>query len=73
MKAQLENTEVAEKTYQQGIMLYEEGLYSITELLDTEKAYRESQTAYIYELVNYHKTLLDLMKAEGNLESLVNN
>jgi outer membrane protein TolC len=73
VNAQRENTDVAEKTYRQGVMLYEEGLYSITELLDTEKEYREAQTAYTYELVNYHKTLLDLMKAEGNLESLVNN
>jgi outer membrane protein TolC len=73
VKAQQDNTEVAEKTWQQAIMLYEEGLYSITELLDTEKEYREAQTTYTYELVNYHKTLLDLMKAEGKLESLVNN
>jgi outer membrane protein TolC len=73
VKAQRENIEVAEKTYQQGIMLYEAGLYSITELLDTEKEYREAQTAYVYELMNYRKALLDLMKAEGNLESLVND
>jgi outer membrane protein TolC len=70
--AQRENMEVAEKTWQQGIMLYHEGLYSITELLNTEKEYREAQTAYTYEFVNCHKTLLDLMKAEGTLESLVN-
>jgi outer membrane protein TolC len=73
IQAQRENVEIAEKTYQQGIMLYEEGLYSITDLLDTEKSYREAQTDYIYELVNYQKTLLDLMKAEGTLESLISN
>jgi outer membrane protein TolC len=73
VQAQRENTEIAEKTRQQGIMLYEEGLYSITDLLDTEKSFREAQTAYTCELVNYHKTLLDWMKAEGKLESLVNN
>ncbi|MCK9236338.1 MAG: TolC family protein, partial [Acholeplasmataceae bacterium] len=73
VQAQHENLDIAEKTYQQGIMLYEEGLYSITDLLDTEKSFREAQTAYTYELVNYQKTMLDLMKAEGTLETLVNN
>jgi outer membrane protein TolC len=71
VKAQRENTEIAEKTYQQGIMLYDEGLYNITELLGTEKEYREAQTAYTYELVNYHKTLLDLMRVEGTLLDLM--
>jgi outer membrane protein TolC len=72
VNAQRENVEVAEKTYQQGISLYQEGLYSITDLLDTEKSYRIAQTAYTYELVNYRKTVLDLMKSEGTLNELVN-
>jgi outer membrane protein TolC len=73
IQAQRENMEIAERTWQQGIMLYEEGLYSITDLLDTEKSYREAQTAYTYELVNYQKTLLDLMNVEGTLELFVSN
>ena len=73
VQAQHENLEIAEKNYQQGIMLYEEGLYSVTDLLDTEKSYREAQTAYTYELVNYQKTMLDMMKAEGTLDTLVSN
>jgi len=73
VQAQHENLDIAEKTYQQGIMLYEEGLYSITDLLDTEKSFREAQTAYTYELVNYQKTMFDLMRAEGTLKTLVNN
>jgi len=73
VQAQRENVTIAEKTYQQGIMLYEEGLYSITDLLDTEKSFREAQTAYTYELVNYQKTYLDWMKAEGTLNQFANN
>jgi outer membrane protein TolC len=69
--AQRENVEIAEKTYQQGIMLYEAGLYSVTELLDTERVFREAQTAFMYELMNYRKALLDLMRVEGTLEGLV--
>jgi outer membrane protein TolC len=72
VNVQRENMEVAEKTYQQGIMLYTEGLYSITDMLDTEKSFREAQTAYTYELVNYQKSLLDVMKSEGNLNQLIN-
>lgn len=56
--AQRENMEVAEKSYRQGVMLYHKGLYSITDLLDTEKSYREAQAAYTYELVNCFKAEL---------------
>jgi outer membrane protein TolC len=70
--AQQENMQVAEKSYKQGIMLYEEGLYSITDLLDTEKSYREAQSAYAYELSNYHKSIIELKKSEGTLNTLLN-
>ena len=64
--------EVAEKSYKQGIMLYQEGLYSITDMLDIEKSYREAQSAYTYELSNYHKSILELKKSEGTLTTLLN-
>ncbi|MDR1021750.1 MAG: TolC family protein [Prevotellaceae bacterium] len=70
--AQRENMQVAEKSYRQGVMLYEEGLYSITDLLDTEKSYREAQSAYAYELSNYHKSIIELKKSEGTLNTLLN-
>jgi outer membrane protein TolC len=70
--AQQENMLVAEKSYRQGVMLYEEGLYSITDLLDTEKSYREAQSAYAYELANYHKSLIELKRSEGTLNTLLN-
>jgi outer membrane protein TolC len=70
--AQQENMQVAEKSYKQSVMLYEEGLYSITDLLDTEKSYREAQSAYAYELSNYHKSVIELKKSEGTLKTLVN-
>ncbi|NDV58219.1 TolC family protein [Bacteroides sp. 519] len=70
--AQQENMKVAEKSYKQGIMLYQEGLYSITDLLDIEKSYREAQSAYMYELSNYHKSILELKKSEGRLMEIKN-
>ncbi|MDR1368865.1 MAG: TolC family protein [Dysgonamonadaceae bacterium] len=70
--AQQENMGVAEKSYKQGVMLYEGGLYSITDLLDTEKSFREAQSAYVYELSNYHKSILELKKSEGTLNTLLN-
>jgi outer membrane protein TolC len=70
--AQQENMDVAEKSYRQGVMLYEEGLYGITDLLDTEKSYREAQSAYSYELSNYYKCMLELKKSEGTLKTLIN-
>jgi outer membrane protein TolC len=70
--ARQENMRVAGKSYRQGVMLYGEGLYSITDLLDTEKSYREAQSAYACELANYHKSILELKKSEGTLHTLLN-
>lgn len=73
INAQNENLQLADKTYKQATMLYQEGLYSVTDLLETEDAFQKAQTAHVSELINYKKSEINLMKAEGTLMNLVNN
>lgn len=71
VQAQSENLQLAEKTYQQTIMLYNEGLAGITDVLDTETTLQEAKTSYAMEIVKYRKTEIDLLKANGELETLL--
>lgn len=73
INAQNENLQLADKTYKQATILYQEGLYSVTDLLETEDAFQKAQTAHVSELINYKKAEINLMKAEGTLMDLVNN
>lgn len=71
VQAQSENLQLAEKIYQQTIMLYNEGLAGITDVLDTETTLQEAKTSYAMEIVKYRKTEIDLLKANGELETLL--
>lgn len=71
VQAQSENLQLAEKTYQQTIMLYNEGLAGITDVLDTETTLQDAKTSYVTEIVKYRKAEIDLLKANGELETLL--
>lgn len=71
INAQKGNFQLAEKIYEQSRLLYGEGLYNITDLLQTELALREAQIAYWSEVIRYKKAQLNLMKAEGTLKTLI--
>jgi outer membrane protein TolC len=73
VKAQEENLQLAEKVYTQTTMLYAEGLANLTDLLETETSLHEAQILHVTEIIRYKKTELDLMKAGGNLDLLLNN
>jgi outer membrane protein TolC len=73
VRAQQENLQLAEKVYEQTVMLYQEGLSSVTDLLETETSLREAKIAYTAEIVRYKKTEVDLLKANGTLDNLLNN
>jgi len=52
---------------------YQNGLANLTELLDAEKAYADAQNNYTTSLLNYRVAEIQLLKANGNLKSLINN
>lgn len=71
VNAQQENLLLTEKIYEQSRALYKEGLYNVTDLLQTELTLRETQTAYWSEVIKYKKAHLNLMKAGGTLDNLL--
>ncbi|MAC96295.1 MAG: hypothetical protein CMC96_12445 [Flavobacteriales bacterium] len=71
VKAQEENKELAKEVYQQTQELYQEQVASLTELLDAEQAYRESQNNYYNELIKFKVAELDLLKAQGKLKTII--
>ncbi|MBX3256488.1 MAG: TolC family protein [Chitinophagaceae bacterium] len=52
---------------------YQNGLSNLTELLDAEKAYADAQNNYTTSLLNYRIAEIQVLKANGNLKSLINN
>jgi outer membrane protein TolC len=70
---QSENLKLAEKVYSQTMALYNEGLATITDLLETETSLHEVKIAYTTKLIRYKKTEIDLLKASGTLEYLLSN
>lgn len=68
---QEENKELAKEVYQQTQTLYQEQVANLTELLDAEQAYRESQNNYYTELIKFKIAELDLLKAQGKLKSII--
>ena len=73
VQVQSENLQLAEKVYTQTMALYNEGLATITDLLETETSSREAKMGYTTELIRYKKTEIDLLKASGTLEYLLKN
>ncbi|KAA6338885.1 hypothetical protein EZS27_013149 [termite gut metagenome] len=72
VQAQNENLQLAEKVYGQTILLYKEGLANLTDLLETENSLHEAKTAQTSEMIRYKKAKIDLLKANGTLENLLN-
>jgi len=70
---QLENLKLAERVYMQTMALYTEGLADITDLLETETSLYNVKIAYITELIRFKKSKIDVLKASGNLKSLLSN
>ncbi|MAY83514.1 MAG: hypothetical protein CMP59_05200 [Flavobacteriales bacterium] len=72
VNAQEVNRELAKEVYQQTRHLYQEQVISLTEFLDAEQAYLQSQNNYFNELIKFKVAELDLLKAQGNLKTILN-
>lgn len=51
---------------------YNNGLATLTELLDAEKAYADAQNNYTTSLLNFKVAEIQLIKSRGELKSLIN-
>ncbi|WP_417590097.1 TolC family protein [Owenweeksia hongkongensis] len=73
VEAQRENKDLAQEVYDQTQELYAEQVGSLTDLLDAETSWRESQINYIREILKFKKAELDLLRAQGQLRQLSNS
>ncbi|MCG8474126.1 MAG: TolC family protein [Cytophagales bacterium] len=70
---QKENLELAEDVYGQTVSQYKAQIANITDLLNAEMSLRESQNSYFMQELAFQEARLKLLKAEGNLLSLLNS
>lgn len=71
INAQKKNADLAEEIYKSTQNNYNNGLASLTDLLDTESSLTQAQNSYTQALLNYKIAEIQLIKSNGNIKSLV--
>lgn len=69
--AQKANLELAEEVYNTMNNNYKQGISNLTELNNTEVSLKEAQTKYLTALLQIKLTELDILKANGKMETLL--
>lgn len=69
--AQRKNAELAQEIYKSTQNNYNNGLATLTDLLDTENSLTQAQNSYTQALLNYKIAEIQLIKSNGNIKSLV--
>ena len=69
---QKENVALAEEVYDNTQNNYRQGLAPLTDLLDAENSLSTAQNNYTAALLDYRLAEIQLIKAQGNLKSLLN-
>ncbi|WP_247236699.1 TolC family protein [Telluribacter sp. SYSU D00476] len=67
-----QNVELARKVYDVTLLQYKQGTRPLTDLINAENSYRESQTNYIRSLVNAYQARLELESSQGTLLNFYN-
>ncbi|MGY4385346.1 outer membrane protein [Pedobacter sp. UYP24] len=71
INAQKKNADLANDIYKSTQNNYNNGLATLTDLLDTESALTEAQNSYTQALLNYKIAEIQLIKSNGNIKSLL--
>nr|WP_322974886.1 TolC family protein [Pedobacter sp. MR22-3] len=69
--SQRKNAELAQEIYKSTQNNYNNGLASLTDLLDTENSLTQAQNSYNQALLNFKVAEIQLIKSNGNIKSLV--
>ena len=72
INSQNENVRLAQEIYTSTQNNYNNGLASLTDLLDAENALTSAQSNYSQALLNYKVAEIQLIKSNGNIKSLLN-
>lgn len=67
-----ENLDLARSVFENTSLQYQRGVASLSDLLNSEYAFKEAQTNYISSLVNYLVSRMDLERSKGNLAQYIN-
>ncbi len=73
LAAQKENRELAQKVYNQTSMQYQEGVASMADLLNVNSDFLQADNSYNQQVLKCKTSEINILKASGNLKSLVNN
>ncbi|MDP4206592.1 MAG: TolC family protein [Bacteroidota bacterium] len=71
LKAQEANKKLAADVYHQTELLYKEGMATLTDLLNAEVSLREAQNAYNQHVLDFKVANLNLLKAQGKLDTII--
>jgi outer membrane protein TolC len=71
INSQKKNADLAQEIYKSTQNNYNNGLATLTDLLDTETSLAEAQNSYTQALLNYKIAEIQLIKSNGNIKSLV--
>lgn len=72
INSQKENVALAQEVYRSTQNNYNNGLASLTDLLNAETSMIEAQNSYNQALLNYKVAEIELLKSNGNIKSLLN-
>lgn len=72
LNAQKENVQLAQEVFFNTQNNYNNGLASLTDLLDAENSLTEAQNNYSAALLNYRLAEIQLAKSQGQLKSFIN-
>ena len=71
LNLQKENKDLAQEVYDQVKLQFNEGMASLTDLLNVESSLLEADNLYNKQLLNYKLSEIDMLKATGKLKTLV--
>lgn len=67
------NVQLAKEVYEVTTLQYREGTVPLSDLLNAETSYKESQSNFINSLLNCYQAILDREQAQGTLLDFYNN
>jgi len=73
LQDQKENKELANEVYEQVKLQFNEGMASLTDLLNVETSLLDAENLFNQQLLKYKLAEIDLLKTTGQLKSLINN
>ena len=73
LQDQKENKELASKVYAQVKLQFDEGMASLTDLLNVETSLLDAENLFNQQLLKYKLAEIDLLNTTGQLKTLINN